>query len=142
MTSYSQDYPWNYEHFSKKEMECKCGCGMLPRQELMWTLKDLRQFYGRKIVVSSGARCEKHDSEIGGKGEHALGQAADILVFGSEAFLLLKAIFTYNHSYLSKENGTQINRIGFGQKGDLIKRFIHIGISNDISLPNPTIWSY
>lgn len=79
-------------NFSKKELECKCGCGMLPRAELIERLQILRDLVNRPIHITSGARCFSYNKKIGGslKSQHVEGTAVDISVnTGQERLELL-----------------------------------------------------
>lgn len=71
---------WAYPNFSRQEVECKCGCGFLPTPEFMKKLQELRLFFGKPMVVTSGARCEAHNVKIGGsaKSKHISGMAIDV----------------------------------------------------------------
>ncbi len=67
-------------HFTDTELACRCGCGMLPTQELLDALEAIRLIYGRPIHIASGARCEAHNQAVGGaaKSAHITGQAVDL----------------------------------------------------------------
>ena len=68
------------KHFTTTEFDCPC-CGLLPKQELMDLLDQIREDYGSPIDISSGKRCEKHNKEIGGakRSRHGVGDAADLV---------------------------------------------------------------
>lgn len=72
--------------FKEKEFACKC-CGELPllqRKNVEALIKEvldpIRENLGRPIIVNSGYRCAKHNSEVGGAkySQHLVGEAADI----------------------------------------------------------------
>lgn len=68
------------KNFSVSEFACKC-CGvngMIP--VFMSRLQSLRDIYGRPMVITSGYRCEKHNTAIGGhkNSQHKFGLACDI----------------------------------------------------------------
>ena len=65
----------------------------------------------------------------GDSGPHTTGKAADILVSGGDALVLLSMILDAG-----------IKRIGVMQKGLIKDRFIHLDISQDH--PSPAAWSY
>ena len=56
------------KHFSQSEFECKCGCGceVIVSHELLDLLKNMRYALGEGILVTSGARCKKHNDAVGG----------------------------------------------------------------------------
>lgn len=124
---------WHWPSFTPEEMACKC-CGanaMLP--SFMEKLQQLRNDYGKPLVVASGYRCSKHNaavSETGLTGPHTLGQAADLKVSGKDAFELMRL------AMLAGFTG-----IGVKQAGELDKRFLHIDTVKDGVL-RPRVWSY
>lgn len=69
------------EHFSKKELACKC-CGEPGSIDmgLIEALEDLRLLAGCPLIVTSGYRCPKHNAEVGGAkdSQHLKGTAADV----------------------------------------------------------------
>lgn len=68
------------QHFSAKELSCKCGCGFLPTIELIVKLHDIREAYGKPIFLTSAARCSTYNRKIGGArlSAHVEGKAADL----------------------------------------------------------------
>lgn len=70
-------------HFSTSEFACPC-CGFCPEisPELLDKLERLRTYLGAPIIITSGYRCERHNSHVGGasRSQHLLGTAADIKV--------------------------------------------------------------
>lgn len=67
-------------HFTDKEMDCGCGCEKTVVPELLMRLEALRVLLDRPLPVTSGARCESHNREVGGKQRslHLKGLAVDI----------------------------------------------------------------
>ena len=69
--------------FSRHEFACKCGCGFdtinLKTVDICQTL---RNHFKRKITITSGCRCSKHNAEVGGsrRSQHLQGTAADVVV--------------------------------------------------------------
>lgn len=121
-------------HFSDAELACKCGCGLLPAQSSQDRLERVRVRYGKPMKVSSGSRCPDHNAKESGTGRtgpHTKG-AFDILVSGEDAFTLLGLAL-----------GEGFTGIGFSQKGEHSKRFMHLDdLPNAEGQPRPTIWSY
>lgn len=73
------------ERFTDEELACRCGCGLLPDMRSVERLYALRHIYGKPIVVNSGARCRRHNKEVGGAPDSAhLVGAYDIRVPNSD----------------------------------------------------------
>lgn len=73
------------EHFSRKEMACKCKCGFdSATPELVKLLETIRERFGKPVHINSGCRCGKHNRMVGGAADsrHVHGDAADITVEG------------------------------------------------------------
>ena len=71
--------------FQRYEFSCGCGCGYDDIDpKLVDKLQQLRDTIGKPIVVTSGCRCKKYNSHIGGviSSPHLDGLAADIIVEG------------------------------------------------------------
>jgi len=74
--------------FDREEFACKCGCGLATvDSQLLQVLEGIRSHYRRPVVITSGHRCKKHNSEVGGgkNSYHLQGRAADIKVVGVES---------------------------------------------------------
>ena len=73
-------------HFKAYEFACHCGkCEtVLPPDELLQVLEDVREAFKRPVVIMSGYRCEDHNRSVGGakRSKHKLGVASDIIVSG------------------------------------------------------------
>ena len=71
------------KHFELSEFDCKCGCadgkGRMDGT-LLARIDDLREAYGKAMVINCGYRCPKHNAEVGGakNSTHLLGEATDI----------------------------------------------------------------
>lgn len=58
--------PWPYKSFTKKEVACK-HCGeFYYDQESMDALQELRDAWGKPIVLDCGHRCPVHNAKVGG----------------------------------------------------------------------------
>jgi zinc D-Ala-D-Ala carboxypeptidase len=118
-----------YPNFSENEFKCS-HCGKVDMQPaFMARMQQLRNMYGKPIVISSGYRCPEHPIEAAKAtpGVHAMGIAADVVVSGTDAYEILKHAFTLGFA-----------GIGVQQKGG--GRFIHLDIMR--SVPRPNVWSY
>src|SRR6478736_3199445 len=69
-------------HFLVDELACRC-CGLftMPAQMLVF-LEDVREEYGRAMVINSAQRCKAHNAKVGGKpnSAHVLGLAVDVKI--------------------------------------------------------------
>ena len=121
---------WKY--FTRDEFACKCGCGTnLIKDAFVGRLDLLREKCGFPLHVNSGYRCPKHNaavSETGGTGPHTTGEAADIKVDRTNAYVLL------GHAFALGFTG-----IGIQQKG--ASRYVHLD-TLVAPAPRPTVWSY
>jgi len=71
--------------FNRSEFECKCGCGFdTVDSELLHVLELVRVQFDAPVTITSGCRCEVHNSKIGGSDDskHKYGRAADFKVAG------------------------------------------------------------
>jgi len=51
-------------HFSKAELQCKCGCGLAQfHPGFLGHLETLRRAYGRPMKLSSACRCAAHNAK-------------------------------------------------------------------------------
>lgn len=105
------------------------------RAEFIQMLDDIRAELGVRMRVSSGYRHETHPQEMSKirPGEHTLGCAADILMYGEDALRLINIAYSKG-----------IRRIGVSQKGNFNTRFIHLGIGDSIHLERfpRGVWTY
>ena len=72
-------------YFDRSEFACSCGCGFdTVDAELIEVLTTLRKHFDAPVKINSSARCEKHNTSIGGspRSQHKHGRAADIAVTG------------------------------------------------------------
>ena len=119
-------------HFSDKELVCRCGCGkQYMRIGFMSLVESLRMAYDKPMIVTSGYRCSKHNSDVsttGRHGPHTTGQAIDVAVSGRNAHRLLSL-------------GLQFGFTGIGIKQNGDNRLIHLD-NLMIDYPRPWVWSY
>lgn len=89
--------------FSRKEYECRCGCGFNTVDvELVKVMQDLRDYYDKKIIITSGNRCFAHNLNTPGATKDSLhqdGKANDFIVDGVPAFEVFKYL---NDKYPAK----------------------------------------
>lgn len=126
---------WKY--FTLDEFKCRgvnC-CGGTNKIDLRFVdkLDDLRSLAGFALIVSSGYRCAKHNTEVsdtGPNGPHTTGHAVDFAIARAQAYSVLKIAIAIGFS-----------GIGVSQKG--ASRFLHLDDLPDAQgQPRPTLWSY
>ena len=80
-------------YFTRQEFACKCGgrygngCTGFPdtvKWNIVRSLEQIREHFGKPITINSGLRCKEHNSAVGGvyNSYHMIGQAADFIVSG------------------------------------------------------------
>ena len=109
-------------HFTRRELACKCGCGLCnPRDELLHLAEAVRHVLGdTPMIVNSCCRCEKHNRAVGGSptSKHLTGRALDFRPLAMSVFAAYAKIITaYERGELPELGG-----IGLYVK----KNFIHI----------------
>lgn len=100
--------------FKPEEFLCRCGCGLgAVGVSLLMVLDDVREYFGKPVIVVSGCRCKKHNATVGGAkaSKHVLGIAADIKVRGVEPIEV--------YGYLTEKYP---NKFGIG----LYKTWVHV----------------
>jgi hypothetical protein len=93
------------EYFEKSEFACKCGgkyCKGYPaemNEKIVKIADKVRKHFGVKVIISSGLRCAKHNTNVGGvnNSRHKLGKAIDFCVVGKTSKDIL--------AYLNKQSG-------------------------------------
>ena len=85
------------KYFTKDEFKCKCGgkyCNGFPveiEMKLVRIADEVREHFGKKMIVSSGVRCENHNAKVGGVSgsRHKYGKAMDFCVSGIPSSIVL-----------------------------------------------------
>ncbi len=130
-----KDDEWGlYPNFTKDEMKCHFTGFCFMTHKMMKTLQDIRNIYGKPMIISSGYRDVSNPIERvkPSPGEHTFGEAADILICEGEALDLLKIALDYG-----------VRRVGLSQKGETSTRFIHLGVGDTDNNRFPqSIWTY
>lgn len=104
-------------YFTEEELSCKCGCGLGVSDELVEKLNVAREVADIPFIVTSGARCEARNEEVGGSptSSHVKGLAVDLrAVNGYERFKVLQGLIA----------------AGFDRVG-VSKTFIHADVDED-----------
>lgn len=129
---------WNQvEHFKPSEFACRgencCGGSNLIQPGLVFRLDDLREKFGKPLLITSGYRCPIHNARVsttGANGPHVSGLACDVGVAGRDAIVVLRLAL-------------QIGFTGIGVKQHGVGRFLHLDLIPDsIHAKRPWIWSY
>lgn len=71
------------KYFWRYEIACKCGCGYDTMDaETLKIADEIRELNAGPITPNSGARCEKHNKEVGGAedSQHLIARAMDLPV--------------------------------------------------------------
>lgn len=71
------------EHFSKRELACRCGCGTCKmKPDLLLLAEKIRIILGEPMYVTSAYRCSQHNARVGGSptSRHMEGKAMDFYV--------------------------------------------------------------
>lgn len=106
------------KNFSRNEFSCRCGCGFdTVDAELLWVLQQIRDHYGKPVVITSGCRCVKHNERVKGasSSQHVHAKAADIYI--SE--ISPKDLFDYLNAQYPDQYG-----LGFYEKNG----FVHVDV--------------
>lgn len=109
--------------FSTDELRCPC-CGLCPMNPgFMAALQKLRNLWGKPIKISSGFRCEKHNTLVGGAkdSQHLKGKAGDCETNAADRYDFVKLAF----------------EVGFKGVG-VAKSYVHL----DIRDGSPAFWTY
>ena len=102
--------------FTKREMACKCGCGLvIENLTLLDMLNNARGEAGVPFNINSWCRCESHNQKVGGSdaSSHLTGEGVDIRANNDND----------RHTIL-----TALIRAGFNRIG-IARTFIHVDIS-------------
>tara|TARA_Y100001951_G_scaffold99919_1_gene102560 strand:- start:126 stop:503 length:378 start_codon:yes stop_codon:yes gene_type:complete len=114
------------KNFNREEYACKCGCGRDNiKNELAASVQLVRDIVKRGIVITSGIRCEAHNTTIKAapSSSHIDGFAADLAYKGSaERYQLLNAAMQV------------FDRVG------IAKNFIHVDV--DSTKSPEVVWLY
>lgn len=55
------------KHFTRNEFKCKCGCGNDRIDiRLVKILDNIRDYYNKPAIITSGVRCPSHNKAVGG----------------------------------------------------------------------------
>ncbi len=106
-------------HFKVKEFACKDGSNIvLVSGKLVSVLEQIREHFGKPVIVTSGYRTASWNKEVGGvvNSQHLYGTAADIQVEGVEP----KEVAKYAETLLQNSGG-----IGY------YRNFTHIDVRDD-----------
>lgn len=118
----------DYQNFSKSEFDCQETGENRMKPGFMDKLQELRNLYGKPIIITSGYRSPKHSIEASKDkpGPHSTGLACDIAVGpGEDVHELLDLAFTLRFA-----------GIGVSQR-NARPRFVHLDLCE-----RKAVWSY
>ena len=132
----SADLDWRrWPNFSRAEMACKGTGECRMSSAFMDLLQRLRENFGAPLVISSGYRAPAYNAKVsatGTHGPHTTGCAADLLIHGRDARLLVR------HAVELGFTG-----IGIHQRGPTEGRFVHLDtLEHRPGRPRPWLWTY
>lgn len=93
------------KHFKVKEFQSKDGHPVVLIDDVLVTMLDqIRDYFGKEVIINSGYRTVSHNAAVGGvaNSQHTLGKAADIVVKG----VLPAAVQSYAYDHLNGTVGT------------------------------------
>ena len=115
---------WNeIKYFKKEEFTCKCGCKLNNIDiNLVKILDSIRIHYNNPIIITSGCRCKKNNSLVGGvsNSKHLYGKAADFVVLNVPTYEVL--------NYCNKLKKDNIIRYTYGKTINM-GNAVHIDIN-------------
>jgi len=116
------------KNFTKKELACPCCNVNGMQQAFIEILQRIRDKVGEPMPISSGYRCAKHNTDVGGEknSAHLRGWAVDIAISKKASGLRHKIV------YYAMQEG--IRRIGIG------RNLVHLDM--DVTLPSGQMWVY
>jgi uncharacterized protein YcbK (DUF882 family) len=112
------------KHFNRAEFACKCGCGMNTIDaELVGYLEQIRVFFEKPVIITSGNRCPSHNRAVGGSpsSQHLVSRAADIVVRGVPSNIVaeyaeqigVKGVGRYEKfTHIDSRNGSNTRWVG------------------------------
>ena len=129
-------YDGGMDNFKPEEFACKCGCGGGVVRHLVALLQNIRKEAGVPIIVTSGYRCEAHNSRVGGRpgSMHTFGRAVDVALSHAAANIALTHVY---------RRGSSVTGLGLRQHGS--RRYIHIDVhprATPAARPVPRCWTY
>ena len=91
--STKKDWWGDIKYFNKSEFACKCEgkyCKGYPaemNEKVVKMADKVREHFGTAVIISSGLRCAKHNTNVGGvtNSRHKLGKAIDFCVVGKKS---------------------------------------------------------
>ena len=117
-------------HFTDRELACRCGCGLLPTQELLDALEAVRLIYGRPIHITSGARCEAHNAAVMGApgSAHIPGLAVDVAPPTGADLMDVTSVFLGVLALIRATRKPDCGGFGMGERKG--QRLIHFDVAD------------
>jgi len=128
---------WPHVHPAREWADHQSG-ELIVVPEFLDLFEQLREAMGRPLIITSGYRTPEHNkavSSTGGNGPHTHGRAADILIYGTQAYRMMKIAIDLGFT-----------GFGFEQNLNLSpnRRYLHLDtLTPAHGFPQrPNIWSY
>lgn len=135
------------EYFSTKEFACKCGCGFGAQEyhiasDLIHALHCLRVKINLPFVVTSGARCLKHNtaSEGGARSTHMAGGVGGECTKKYEGQCRAVDVSTSGWSMAHRAEAIQM-ALAMGLRVGMATTFLHFDVEN-APFYGEGIWNY
>ena len=114
--------------FTKKELQCKCGCNSLILAEgFPEKLRQLRELFSRPMIVNSCCRCPSHNAVVGGA-DMSYHLTNNSISKGTCAIDILRRGYDYDSSLIQWA-------LSLGWSVGLHRSFIHIDRRIDYGVP-------
>ncbi|WP_444884559.1 D-Ala-D-Ala carboxypeptidase family metallohydrolase [Microbulbifer sp. PSTR4-B] len=94
------------DYFTELELACRCCGKNYFKDETLRRLIQVRERFGKPMIINSGYRCPVHNARLNATMTHTTGQAIDVQVASGRAYRLIK---------ITQEEGFTV--IGVWQKG-------------------------
>ena len=102
-------------NLSRHEFACQCGCGYDTVDfELVTVVQEGCEYFDTTVTINSGARCVKHNTNIGGhpRSKHTIGKAADVVYKNVKPNLVaayFERVYTNKYGIGTYKNFTHID---------------------------------
>ncbi len=130
--TYSMKKDWNKKlskNFCAYEFACNDKSDEFKvATELVETLQQVRDHFGKPVIINSAYRTPAYNISIGGssRSQHCLGTAADIHINGVDPIRI--ALYVASLPYFQKHGG-----IGYYSRAQVIGGFVHVDVRANVS---------
>lgn len=130
--TYSMKKDWNKKlskNFSAYEFACNDKSDEFKvATELVETLQQIRNHFGKPVIINSAYRTPAYNASIGGssRSQHCMGTAADICIKGVDPIRI--ALYVASLPYFQTHGG-----IGYYNRAQATGGFVHIDVRPSVS---------